>query len=83
MTNAQLLFEIKNKLWMSEVASREKWSFRSVTVAAGGRLPTQRACPDCFGFRGGPRGSDGIAAGVVSEVRLAYWSGQIMSVMFN
>ena len=67
---------------MSEVASREKWSFRSVTVAAGGRLPTQRACPDCFGLRGGPRGSDGIAAEVVSEVRLANWSGQVMLVVY-
>lgn len=63
---------------MSDVASREKWSFRSVTVAAGGRLPTQRACPDCLGFRGGPRGSDGIAADIVSELRLPKESGEFM-----
>ena len=25
-----------------------------------GKLPTQSACPDCFGLRGGPRGVDGI-----------------------
>jgi hypothetical protein len=27
-----------------------------MTVAPGGKLPTQSACPDCFGFRGGPLG---------------------------
>lgn len=52
---------------MSFVASLEKWSLRSVTVAAGGRLPTQRAWPDCFGLRGGPLGYDGMYAG--SEAR--------------
>lgn len=41
---------------MSFVASREKWSFRATTVVPGGRFPTQSACPDCLGFRGGPRG---------------------------
>ena len=46
------------------VASREKWSFKSVMWAPAGRLPTQNACPDCLGFRGGPRGADGMAARV-------------------
>jgi hypothetical protein len=43
---------------MSLVASREKWSFSDTTVVPGGRFPTQRAWPDCFGFRGGPRGME-------------------------
>lgn len=30
---------------------------------AGGRFPTQRAWPDCLGFRGGPRGADAWVAG--------------------
>ena len=41
---------------MSLVASREKWSLSDTTVVPGGRFPTQSAWPDCFGFRGGPRG---------------------------
>ena len=47
---------------MVVVASREKWSFKSVMWAPAGRLPTQKAYPDCLGFRGGPRGADGMAA---------------------
>lgn len=31
-----------------------------MTLVAGGRFPTQSACPDCFGLRGGPLGNDGI-----------------------
>jgi hypothetical protein len=55
---------------MSRVASREKWSFSATTVVPGGRLPTQRACPDCFGFLGGPRGTVliGPGAGIPSNI---------------
>lgn len=38
-----------------------------MTRVPEGRLPTHSACPDCFGFRGGPRGDDGIGPGVSLE----------------
>jgi hypothetical protein len=53
-----LLFEIRNTLSMSAVASLEKWSFRSTTFVPGGKLPTQSAWPVCLGFLGGPRNMD-------------------------
>lgn len=49
-------------------------------------MPTHRACPDCFGFRGGPRGKLGIgalsaegrrancAAGVLVDVVRTHWA---------
>lgn len=45
---------------MSFFASLEKWSLRSLTTVPDGRFPTHSACPDCLGFRGGPRGVEGM-----------------------
>jgi len=36
--------------------SKAKNSLSSSRRTSLGRFPTQRAKPDCFGFRGGPRG---------------------------
>ena len=35
----------------------------------GGKLPTHRACPDCLGFRGGPRSTE-VFKEELEEVRL-------------
>ena len=49
-------------------------------MAPEGRLPTQSALPDCLGFRGGPRGDDGIAAVLDPELpRLAAVKGSKVS----
>lgn len=62
LTNEHLLFAIEKTFSMSLVTSHDKRSLTSITVAAGGELPTQSAWPDCLGLRGGPRGSEGTGA---------------------
>ena len=37
-------------------------------VVPDGRFPTHNAYPDCFGFRGGPRGVEGMLAVLVFNV---------------
>ena len=39
-------------------------------IVPEGRFPTHRAYPDCFGFRGGPRGVEGILPVLEFELSL-------------
>lgn len=76
-----MLFDIKKTLSISLVASLEKWSFRSPTTVAEGRFPTHSACPDCFGFRGGPLGVEGILAELEFELPLLFTARTVNNVL--